>query len=317
MPIPFLAQDCEAVPIVKQCHGKLQYRILKSVPKMLKRIRSRLLIIAFIGSLTSCASMMSSVTSGLADDLAATILNSDDIETVKEGIPAYLLMIDSFLRSSPENASLLLAASNLNGAFSVFTSEERGALLTQKSLDYALRAACIENKSFCEFRSLKFDAYKSKVDAIDTSDVVVAFSVGVAWTGWIQAHSSDWNAIAELSKVKYLMERVIVLNESIDNGGPHLYMGGLETVLPASMGGNPEKGRAHFERSIELSGGKFLMTKVIYAEQYAKLIFDKELHDRLLTDVLAADPHFEGMTLTNTVAQQRAKELLAESDDYF
>ncbi len=94
-------------------------------------------------------------------------------------------------------------------------------------------------------------------------------------------------------------------------------MGGLETVIPASMGGRPEKGKAHFERAIEISDGKFLMAKVYYAERYAKLAFDKELHDKLLKEVLAAEPVVEGLTLMNTVAQQRARELLAESDDYF
>jgi hypothetical protein len=83
------------------------------------------------------------------------------------------------------------------------------------------------------------------------------------------------------------------------------------------MGGKPEKGRAHFERSLELSGGHYLMTKVIYAERYARLVFDKELHDRLLQEVIDADPVAAGMTLANTLAQRRAKELLAESDEYF
>jgi len=267
--------------------------------------------------LNGCASLMSSVTSGIAEDLANTILNSNDIETVREGIPAYLLMIDSFLRSSPDNPDLLLAASNLNGAFSIFTSGERAELLTEKSLDYALKAACIENKKLCGFQELEYKAFQSVVDELNVKDVPITFSVGVAWAGWMQAHSSDWNAIAQLAKVKYLMSKVVELNEAHDNGGPHLYMGGLETILPASMGGQPEKGREHFERAIELSEGQFLMTKLVYAEQYAKLIFDKELHDRLLNEVLAADPNVEGMTLTNTVAQLRARELLAESDDYF
>jgi len=277
----------------------------------------RLLMMLPIVLLSGCANLMSSVTSGLAEDLANTILNSNDVETVKEGIPAYLLMIDSFLRSSPENSDLLLAASNLNGAFSIFTSGERAELLTEKSLDYALKAACIENKRLCGFQDLEFKVYQGVVDGLEVKDVPIAFSVGVAWAGWMQAHSSDWNAIAQLAKVKYLMSRVVELNESFDNGGPHLYMGGLETILPASMGGQPEKGRRHFERAIELSEGQFLMTKLVYAEQYARLVFDKELHDRLLNEVLAADPNVEGMTLTNTVAQQRARELIVESDDYF
>jgi len=76
-------------------------------------------------------------------------------------------------------------------------------------------------------------------------------------------------------------------------------------------------GRTHFERAIEIANGQYLMTKVIFAEQYAKLTFDKDLYDQLLTEVLAANPVVEGMTLTNVLAQQRARVLLAESDDYF
>jgi hypothetical protein len=269
------------------------------------------------GLLSSCANLMSSVTSGLAEDLADTILNSNDVETVREGIPAYLLMIDSFLRSSPDNPELLMAASNLNSAFTIFTNEARGRLLSQKSFDYSLRAACVTNKTLCDLDTAEFEDYQRRVDAITQKDVDIAYSLAVAWTGWMQAHSSDWNAIAQLGKVKYLMARCIELDESISDGGPHLYMGGLETVLPASLGGNPEKGREHFERSIEISQSQFLMAKVVFAEQYAKLVFYKELHDRLLNEVLAADPVSEGRTLTNTVAQTRARELLAESDDYF
>lgn len=277
----------------------------------------RFFLVSFLLWLQGCASLVSNVTSGLAEDLASTILNSQDVATVREGIPAYLLMIDSFLRGSPDSPDLLLAASRLNGAFSVFTEGERSQILTTKSLDYALRAGCIENRDLCNLREEKFAAYQDVVDGLVEADVDSAYAIAVAWTSWIQANSDDWNAVAQLAKVKYLMERVIALNESYDNGGPHLYMGGLETVLPASMGGNPEKGKMHFERAITLSEGRFLMTKVIYAQNYARLVFDKELHDRLLDEVIAADPVVPDMTLTNMVAVEQAKALLADSDDYF
>ena len=283
----------------------------------MRKILNLTAMLVLMGMLNGCANLMSSVTSGLAEDLADTILNSNDVDTVREGIPAYLLMIDSFLRSSPNNPELLMAASNLNSAFTIFTNEERGRLLSQKSLDYSLRAACARNKTLCDLNEAEFEVYKQRVDAITNKDVDIAYSLAVAWTGWMQAHSNDWNAIAQLGKVKYLMAHCIELDETISDGGPHLYMGGLETVLPASLGGNPEKGRAHFERSIEISQGQFLMAKVVFAEQYAKLVFDKQMHDRLLNEVLAADPVSEGRTLTNTVAQTRARELLVESDDYF
>ena len=264
-----------------------------------------------------CATVTSSLTSRMASDLASSIMNSTDVETIREGVPAYLIMIDSFLRSSPNDEKLLLAASSLNGAFSAFTVDERAKLLTDKALDYALQAACVNDANLCALRSLEFAEFQRRVDGLRPNQVPVMYAVAVAWTGWMQAHSDDWNAIAELSRVKSLMTRVLSLNERWELGGPHLYMGGLETILPASMGGKPEVGRTHFERAIEIANGQYLLTKVIFAEQYAKLTFDKDLYDQLLTEVLAANPVVEGMTLTNVLAQQRARVLLAESDDYF
>ena len=59
------------------------------------------------------------------------------------------------------------------------------------------------------------------------------------------------------------------------------------------------------------------MTKVMYASQYARLLFDRDLHDKLLNEVVEADPNIPGLVLFNTVAQRRAYELLESADAYF
>jgi hypothetical protein len=46
-------------------------------------------------------------------------------------------------------------------------------------------------------------------------------------------------------------------------------------------------------------------------------MYERELHDELLREVLAADPHVPGYTLTNVLAQRDASGLLASADDYF
>ena len=76
-------------------------------------------------------------------------------------------------------------------------------------------------------------------------------------------------------------------------------------------------GREHFERAIALSNGHNLMAKVLYADRYARLTFNQQLHDQLLKEVLATSSKRKGYTLMNTLAQQQARELLATSDDYF
>ena len=88
-------------------------------------------------------------------------------------------------------------------------------------------------------------------------------------------------------------------------------------MLPEASGGKPEQGRADFERVVELSNGKNLMAKVLLARSYARLIFDRELHDRLCREVIDADPVAPGLTLTNTLAQGEAEALLDSSEDYF
>ena len=73
----------------------------------------------------------------------------------------------------------------------------------------------------------------------------------------------------------------------------------------------------HFEKAIELSDGRDLSAKVEFAKGYAKLLYERELHDRLLTEVIEASPYADGLTLSNVLAQEEAVVLLAEADDYF
>jgi len=133
----------------------------------------------------------------------------------------------------------------------------------------------------------------------------------------VQSYSSDWNAVAELPKVEAVMLRIVELDDAYEDGMPHLYLGVLNTIRPPSVGGRPEVARAHFERAIELSEGRNLMAKVYFAERYARLVFDQQLHDRLLREALAADPVAPGLTLSNILAQEQARTLLEESSEYF
>jgi len=123
--------------------------------------------------------------------------------------------------------------------------------------------------------------------------------------------------VADMPRVEVLMQRVVELDETYQNGAAHLYLGGLATVLPPALGGRSEVGKTHFERAIALSEGHNLLAKVLYAKNYARGVFDRELHDRLLNEVLAADPSYKGWTLSNVMARREAEALLQSADEYF
>ena len=266
-----------------------------------------------------CSSVLSSVTESLATDLSSAILDNEDIAVVRDGAPAYLIMLDALLRSAPDNPALLTAAATLNGAYATaFVADaSRQQAFADKALRLATRAACPKLAWTCRARAGDREALAADLAQLSRQDVPLAYAFATAWAGWIQAHAADWGAIAEFGRVKAVMERIAQLDEGHESGGPRMYLGVFETVLPPALGGQPEVGRAHFERAIELSGGRYLMARVLFAERYARLVFDRELHDAQLREVLAANPRQQGLTLVNLVAQEQARALLSSADDYF
>jgi len=268
---------------------------------------------------SGCSSMVTRATGNLSESLSRAVLNQNDPETVRQGAPTFLLMLDGLISDAPDNQALLLSGSRLYGAYaSAFVDDqERQRRLADKAFDYGRRAVCVSHDDFCVVIDKPFVTFKEQVNDFKLDDVPLLFGFASAWATWIQANSNDWNATIQLPKVAVLMNRVIELDETYNHGNAHLYMGVLTTQLPPEYGGKPETGRQHFERANELSDGHNLMVNVMFAKYYARLVFNKELHDRLLNEVLASNTEAPELTLSNTLAQQQARELLEGSNDFF
>lgn len=269
--------------------------------------------------LTGCANIIGSVTGGVASNLSAAILNSDDPAMVRDGAPAYLILIDSLIAGSPDSPMLLAQSAELHSAYAgAFVADSgRAARLHDKAKAQILRSTCLSLKDACGLETRDFDSFSIWVNSQGPKSVPALYNLGSIWAGWIQANSADFAAIAQLGRVKTLIERVAQLEPDYANGGAFLYMGVFETLLPPAMGGRPELGKQYFERALDISNERNLIVKVMLADQYGRLMFDRDLHDRLLVEVLAADVQAPGLTLMNTVAKERAQQLLDSADDYF
>jgi hypothetical protein len=268
---------------------------------------------------TGCASMVSSAGSKFADNLSAAVLNQDDPETVRDGAPAYMLMLDSLLESSPDDPALLAAAANLYASYgAVFAAEpDRARRLTNRARTYGVKSLCHSYSPSCAWKGMPFELYERSLAGLGHKQAEAVYAYCFWSLVYIRAHSDDWNALAELPHIEALLNRYLEISDGQSAAAVYGYLGILATLRPPALGGEPEKGRQHFERSIEMTGGADLSTKVEFARGYARLMYERELHDALLREVLAADPHVPGYTLTNVLAQRDAIDLLASADDYF
>lgn len=269
--------------------------------------------------LFGCSSITSSLTGQMSESLASSILNQNDPETVRQGAPAYLLMIDGFIVDDPENPNVLMTGAKLYASYaSAFVDDpSRAKVMSLKARDYGRSALCLSDRTTCGIWESPYDEFEPVINALDSGNIDPMFVSAMAWATWIQVNRDDWTAVADKARVEAMMMRVVELDEGYNRGSAHLYLGVLATLLPEALGGKPEEGRRHFEKSIELSGGRDLFAKVLLARDYARLVFDRALHDQLCREVLEADPKVDGLTLSNTLAQREAKALLEDSEDYF
>lgn len=263
---------------------------------------------------------VTTATQQLATNLSAALVNQNDPVLVRDGTPAHLLLLEGLLEGDPGNEGLLLAAARMYGAYATLFVEdrERARSMAGKAHDYAARALCQRRADTCGADRLPFDEFTALVDTMDQQDLPALYVYAVTWVGRVQTSApGDFDALAELPRIATIMERVLVLDEHYDHGQAHVYLGAFECRLSAALGGRPEQGRLHLERAMAISNGRNLRAQVELARRCARLTFDRELHDRLLNEVLAADPDEPGLTLSNVLAQQEARVLLDTSADYF
>ena len=280
------------------------------------------LVVLVALSISSCASIVGKATDTFAKNLGNAVLNSEDPATVRDGLPAYLLLLDSLIAGQKpddkSNTGVLLAAAQLNGAYAGnFTQGDalRAQRLSKKSLDYARAAVCLSDADLCLVLDKDIDAFIVLVNK--NTNTPLLYALASSWAGFLQSNSEDWGAIADLPKVDALLMRVVALDANHERGLPYVYLGVINSLRPEALGGKPEVGRAYFEKAITLSDGKNLYAKTALAQYYARLVFNQDLHDQLLNDVISANPKANGYTLINTLAQDQAKQLLASGKDYF
>lgn len=278
------------------------------------------LLILLTGLATSgCSIVVSKATDSFGTNLTSAMLNQDDPELVRDGMPSYIILMDSFVEGSPDNPAMLSAAANLYASYgAVFADDETRAMrLTSRARDYALRAMCESYAESCDWRELNYEDFVATLDGLTEQHAEIVYIYSFATLAYLRVHSADWNSLAELPQAEALVKRYLEISGESANASAHTYLGVILTLRPPALGGKPEEARTHFEKAIALSGGRDLGAKIEFAKGYAKLLYDQELHDQLVNEVLGADPKADRLTLTNVLAQEEALRLRAEASDYF
>jgi hypothetical protein len=279
-----------------------------------------LCLLFFLSSCLPNKKLTVGVTATLLEEVARASYRQSDLRILREGMPAYLMLIDGMVQAVPDNEQLLIAAAQSYSSFASLFVEDQDKeyvnLLYERGKQYALRS--LEMRGFKEPLQRPFDDFKEGLKHLGKKDVPYIFWAATCWVNWIRLNLDSIEAISELPRVESLMKRALELDEGFYYGGPHLFMGIWFASRPKIVGGDLKKAQEHFLKALDLGQGKFLMAYVYYANYYARKMTDKDLFTSTLQKVLETPAETSpDLVLLNTVAKKQAKELLSRVGEYF
>ncbi len=281
-----------------------------------------LILIIFLAA-TGCSTQQLAVrmTGTLMDGQIRSIQQESDPVLAERAIPANLKFMEGLLESDGNNLQLLhaLAEGYCKYAFAYVEDDdpERASALYLRGKRYALRSlAGYENGQNLAAVSIK--EFPEALREFEVDAMPGLFWLTQSWAGWLNLNLHNPEALADISKVEALALRIRELDETFMYGGPDLLLGAFYGGRTKLLGGDPDKARAHFEKSLDLGQNKFLPTLFWYAKTVAVTTRDRELFERLLNRVLETPADvLPERRLANEIAKIKAGKLLDSANDIF
>jgi predicted anti-sigma-YlaC factor YlaD len=275
-------------------------------------------------AVNTASNAMAGSGSGFASD--------DDPELVRAAAPFGLKVMESLLEASPRNRNLLLSLASgftqyANGFIETDAlplryrdpdayaqARARALRMYKRGRNYGLRGLELRRPGVT--LALKLEP-ETAVAGFGREDVPLLYWTGAAWGAAIAAGVEDPALLADFPAVRALLGRVLALHPDYDDGAVHEVMLALESV-PALMGGSEARARQHFERAVELTGGRKASPYVGLATGIAVARQDRSEFEALLRSALAIDADAEPrLRLANLIAQRRAGYLLEQAEYLF
>ena len=293
------------------------------------------LLLVAVASVSLSGCFRSIATGALADALSSgsSLGRDDDPELVRDAAPFGLKTMESVLDSQPQHLGLLTSlaagfaqygyafvqqeadAAELEGHSAVSQRHRlRAKKLFLRARDYGLKGLDVSAPGLAQkLRSV--EGLTAACQVLKKEDLPLVYWTAAAWALAISAGKDDMSLISQLPVPEALMRRALELDETWGQGAVHEFWVSFEAARP---GGTEAAAKKHLERAVELAHGAHLGVWVSWAEGPLVAAQKRAEFEAVLKKVLAADAEASlDDRLANTIAQRRARLLLAHADDLF
>lgn len=274
-------------------------------------------------------------TSGLFQRAAPAFEQHWDYELAGSAMPGNIVQMEGLLRIVPENEIIVMNAVRLYTAYAYGWVEDRVEILALdndhpaaeeqlrrarymylRARDLAKHRIAIDHEGFDEAYQAGLPEFREWLQETfeDPEDAEGIFWAGYAWGSYINASKHDMVAVADLPFAKALIERSVEIDPTFFNGAGTIFLAVVATEAP---GADLDAAEPLWNRALELTERRNLLTLVNMARTYAVRRQDRELYISLLREVLEAGDIAPEQRLTNMIAKRRAARYLRQVNERF
>lgn len=260
------------------------------------------------------------------------LASDEDPDLVGDAVPFGLKTMEGLLLESPRHKGLLFAttsgftqyaygwvqleadfveAQNLAKATAMRNRAQR---LYLRALDYGFRGLEVDYPGLRERLRLDPEAALARTRK---ENAPLLYWTAAAWGAAMALRINDSELSADQRLAEALARRALALDETYEAGAIHDFFITYEAGR-SSVGGSIEKARRHFDRALQIAGGRRAFPYVSFAESASVSQQNKQEFKALLEQALAVDVSKPSdYRLANVLAQRRARWLLSRTDELF
>ena len=271
---------------------------------------------------------------GSGDGGSAVFTGEEDPELLAQALPFALKLYESLLEAAPDDEGLLLTTGQAFLLYAHAFVQIPADMLPDEDFERKMRQMSRAKKLY--LRGLKYcsaplveryESFRYYWEAEDwqpiaedmgQEDVAFLYWTASAWLGAFSMDPFDIEMLVTLPRTVYLVNRVLELNESYEEGGVHELLISIYGSLSPEMGGSDSAARDHFDRAVALSGGTRAGPYLSLATSLSINQQNYSEFETLLEKVIAIDVDSDpGNRLLNIIYQRKARWLLEHAEDFF
>jgi tetratricopeptide (TPR) repeat protein len=298
------------------------------------RLAVGVLCIAALGG-CDIAKFTAESTAGLFTRAAPAFESYWDYDLAGEALPGTIVQFEGILRVVPDNEAILSQLAQAYVAYAYgWIEADVEALEFEDEYDEAevqrrrtrtmyLRAMDLTRHVIRLHNADVDNAVRADVEGLEAwlasafvepADAEILLWHGYAWGSFINSAKDDMEAVADLPYAKAFVVRSIELDPNYYNAAGYTFMG---VATASELAGNMDDAKVYFEKALARTERRALQAQVNMARHYAVKRGDRELFDKLLTEVMDAHDPLPEARLANRMARVRAAMYIENADQLF